>query len=90
MERERHALELTERRVPSEERAAELDRKLRGLHRGMRVSIGYYANQEYWSVSGTVQQIEPIEGFLKVGGQRIPFTDIWDIFPDQPLPFPGE
>ena len=76
-----------ERRELSEERAAELDEKLRALRRGMRVSLAYYADGEYRSLSGLVAQLEPEEGFLKLGGERIPFADISDVFLPQPLPF---
>ena len=79
-----------EKRELSEERAAELDEKLRTLRRGMRVSLAYYANREYCSLSGLVERIEPEEGFLKIGNERIPFADLSDVFLPQPLPFSPE
>ncbi len=79
-----------EKRELAEDRAAELDEKLRALRRGMRVSVGYYAEREYRSVSGPVERIEPVEGFLKIAGERIPFGDISDVFLPQPLPFSPE
>lgn len=79
-----------EKRELSEERAAELDEKLHALRRGMRVSLAYYANREYCSLSGLVERIEPEEGFLKIGNERIPFADISDVFLPQPLPFSPE
>ena len=79
-----------EKRELSEERAAELDEKLRALRRGMRVSLAYYANREYCSLSGLVEQLDPDEGFLKIGGETIPFADLSDVFLPQPLPFSPE
>lgn len=76
-----------EKRELSEDRAAELDEKLRALRRGMRVSLAYYAAGEYRSLSGLVEQLDPDEGFLKIGGETIPFADLSDVFLPQPLPF---
>ena len=88
--RERHALELTERRELPDDSAGELDERLRALRRGMRVSVGYYADGEYRSTSGVAERIDPVQRLLKVGTDWIPFADIPDIFLDRPLPFPEE
>lgn len=90
LEQKLRELNEVEKRELSEDRVAELDEKLRALRKGMRVSVGYYANREYCSVSGLVERIEPTERFLKIGGERICFDDISDIFLNQPLPFPAE
>lgn len=79
-----------EKRELSEDRAAELDEKLHALRRGMRVSLAYYAAGEYRSLSGLVEQLDPDEGFLKIGGETIPFADLSDVFLPQPLPFSPE
>lgn len=86
----RAELDWCERREFSEERAAELDEKLRALRKGMRVSVAYYAGREYQSVSGLVAQLDPEERFLKLGEERISFDDISDIFFPESLPFSPE
>ena len=83
-------LDWCERRVFSEERSAELDDRLHGLRKGMRVSLGYYAGNTYRSISGLIDRIEPTEELLIIGREHIRFADISDIFNEQALPFSPE
>ena len=86
----RAELDRCDRRDFSEEYSAALDEKLHALRKGMRVSVAYYEKREYRSVSGLVAQLDPEEGFLKIGAVRIPFADIADLFLPQSLPFSPE
>lgn len=61
-----------------------LDRKLRSLNRGNRVTVirfqaksGEYG--QYVSVTGTVSRIDTIHGTVIIGNQAIPFRDIAEI-----------
>lgn len=77
----------TDRRLLSEESAAELDGKLRQLRKGMRVSVRYYRDREYHSLSGEVERIEESEGFFRLGGLCIPFQDVEELRFSEELPF---
>jgi hypothetical protein len=89
LEKKRRELDHCGRRELSEESAAELDARLRSLRRGERVSVCFYSGQEYRHVSGSVERLEEAEGLLKLGGVRIPLTDIAELAPAEPCQ-PGE
>ena len=90
IDEKRGELNYCERREFSEEHAAELDEKLHALQVGMRVSVGYYAEREYRSLSGLVKRIDPIEQLLRIGSEQIAFGDIAEIILPQALPFSPE
>lgn len=63
----------------SEERAKELDWKLRMLSRGSVASVVYYSRGEYLKISGMVARIDKTSRILQIVCTKINFDDIWDI-----------
>lgn len=90
LEKKRRELDRCEKRVLSEEIAAELNDCLRALRRGMRVTLRYYCGQEYRCVTGTVDRLEETEGLLYLSSAAIPLSDIAELSPAEPCQFPGD
>lgn len=79
----REALEEKERiivpkRELSEEQKAELDDKLKQIHRMDIVTVEYFQNGEYVQVTGVVSKIDKTSRVLKIVNTSIPFDDISD------------
>ena len=81
IEKKREELEETEPRLLSEDSAAALDKALCALRKGDRVSLLYYQDRRYRTVSGTVERIEETERWLKIGPLHIPFDALEEITP---------
>jgi flagellar motility protein MotE (MotC chaperone) len=87
LEKKRRELDRSERREFSEESAAELNEQLRALQKGTRVTLRYYCDQEYRSLSGTVDRLEVTEGLLKLDSAQVPIADIAEIESAEPCQF---
>ena len=71
---------LTEpRRELSEDEEALLSEKLGKLRRRMTVTVTYYKNGQYVTVTGKVTEWEPVFRRLSVNGVFIPMEDIFEI-----------
>lgn len=82
----RRALEQVERehmRVPkrelSEEMAQQLDQCLNGLKKGDTVTVTYFSQGEYLTVSGTVTSMDRTARLLTVGDVKMPIDDLYRI-----------
>ncbi len=87
LKKKQRELDRRERRELSEESAAELNERLRALQKGTRVTLRYYCDQEYRSLSGTVDRLEVTEGLLKLDSAQIPIADIVEIESAEPCQF---
>ena len=86
LEKKRRELERCEKRTLSEERAAELDERLRALRKGMTVGVCYYDGQTYRRASGRVERLEETEDLLVLDRVRIPLSAIAELsacFPEE-------
>ncbi|MCI9493572.1 MAG: YolD-like family protein [Lachnospiraceae bacterium] len=63
----------------SQEWQAELDDKLRHIHKLDIVTAEYFQNGEYGQVTGEVSKIDIVGRVLKIAGMGIPFDDISDL-----------
>ncbi len=64
----------------SEERKAELDRRLHMLHKGDMVTAEYFQNGVYTKETGRVTKIDKTCRVLKLEEQEIPFDLLSDLF----------
>ena len=87
LEKKRRELDRSERRELSEESAAELNERLRALQKGMRVTLRYYCDQEYRSLTGRVDRLEETEGLLKLDSAQVPIAEIVEIALAEPCQF---
>lgn len=67
------------RKELGEDQIEELNRALSRLSPGDRVSLTYYHGGAYRIRRGTVTKISPEAGFLRIGGDRIPFADLAEL-----------
>ena len=67
------------RRILSEDRLEELDRAASVLKKGSRVTIEYYQDGAYRTVSGQIAGIDPENRLFKISDMDISFGDIYDI-----------
>ena len=63
----------------SEERADELDRKLREIKNGYMVEIVFYNNDEYEKITGLVSRIDAGSRYIKIVNTKVNFDDIFQI-----------
>lgn len=68
------------RRELSEESLEELNRKFLRLTPGDRVEILYYFHGEYRRLSGTFSGVDAVGGKMCVGGEKIAFDNIYDLW----------
>ena len=68
-----------ERRELSEEQSEQLNRKLLSLSDGTYVTVHYYAESMYHSVSGTIADLNRKNRVLDIAGIHISFDDITEI-----------
>ncbi len=68
-----------QRRILTDERAAEIDASLRRLREGDRVTVSFYDGYGYTEISGILSGIDPEEGLLTVSDTDIEFRDIYDV-----------
>lgn len=68
-----------QKRILSEERAAEIDASLRHLNEGDRVTVSYYDGYGYTDISGTADSIDIKDRSLIIDGTVVSFDDIYDI-----------
>lgn len=71
--------ELVPKRELSEEWQAELDNKLRHIHKLDIVTAEYFRNGAYEQVTGEVSKVDLARKVLMVAGMGIPFDDISDL-----------
>lgn len=67
------------KRELSEDEEALLSERLNALSRRMIVTVTYYRNGQYVTVTGTVTEWEPVFRRLSVDGAFIPMEDIFEI-----------
>lgn len=67
------------KRELSEDEEAELSDRLCALRRRMVITVTYYLNRQYVTVTGTVTEWEPVFRRLSVDGTFIPMEDIAEI-----------
>ncbi len=70
--------------ILGEDAQAELDEKLRRLHKGCRVSVVHYCDMEYMDSTGTISKLDTDRRFIVLDKLRINIDDILDVS------FPGE
>ena len=68
-----------QRRILSDERAAEIDASLRQLSEGDSVTVSYYDGYGYTDISGTADNIDIKDRSLSIDGTAVSFDDIYDI-----------
>ena len=79
LELKRRELGLIEKYELSEDAVKALDEKLTALRRGDRVSVRYFLEGEYVTVSGAVTKIDKLERFIRLDGEKIYIDDIIDV-----------
>ena len=67
------------RREMAEDAAAELSEKMSRVQKGSVIKLVFYGKDTYKTVEGTVDNIDFIYRFLKIGGKKIVFDDVADI-----------
>ncbi len=67
------------KREPSEERAAELNEKVRKIRKGDEISVVFYEGDGYVEMTGKVGKIDFVFKFIELCGNTIYFKDIYDI-----------
>ena len=67
------------KRELSEDEEALLSDRLNELRRRMTVTVTYYKNGQYVTVTGTVTEWEPVFRALSVDGVFIPMEDIFEV-----------
>lgn len=68
------------RREISEERAQDLDRKLRQIQKRDMITVIYFCKGEYLKITGILSRIDETARVLTVVNTKIPFSDIYDIY----------
>ena len=68
-----------QRRILSDERAAEINSALRRLNEGDTCTVTYYNGDGYISVSGTVDIMDKKDRSLTISGTAVSFEDIYEI-----------
>jgi len=79
LERKRRELARMEKIELSEEMSQALDEKLRGLAKGCRAAVTWYADGAYQTITGRLDRIEPAGHFLCIGNRRIDFEDLLNV-----------
>lgn len=77
--REKEKIVVPKREI-SEERARDLDRKLRQLRRREMVTVIYFRKGEYLKITGLLSGIDETARTLTVVNTKIAFLDIYDIY----------
>ncbi len=67
------------RKILSEDRKAELDTKLRQIHRKDIITAEYFKDGQYVQVTGEVAKVDERARGIQVAGRFIPFEDISDL-----------
>ena len=67
------------RRLLLEDKLEELNAKALALKKGDYVSILYYSNDDYLTVSGFLSEIDLISRIFVVAGKEIGFDDIYEL-----------
>lgn len=67
------------KRMLSEDEEALLSDRLSKLRRRMTVTVTYYKNGQYITVTGTVTEWEPVFRTLSVDGGFIPMEDVFEV-----------
>ena len=57
----------------------DLNQVLNSLHKNQQITVTYYADYAYQLLTGSVEEINTPEQFLKIGSQKINFADILKI-----------
>ncbi len=76
--REKERLVLPKRQL-LEDQLAKLDETARRLKPGCAVTVVYYREGDYLSVSGTVTGIDPVNKTISLSDRIIPFDDIYEL-----------
>lgn len=71
--------EIAAKRDLSEERKAELDRKLHVLHKGDMITAEYFQNGAYMTETGRVTKIDKAGKILRLEDLEIPFDNVSDL-----------
>ena len=79
LEKKERELSRVEKREPTEERARKINQCLNDMEKGDDITVTYFAQGEYLTVSGTVEAADKAERVLTVGGVKVPFDDLYDI-----------
>jgi len=77
-EREEKVLRV-ERREPDEEESAALNDALIALKKGDRAEIVFFRDGGYFCLEATVSAVDAVGRKLVVGGEKIPFFDLFSI-----------
>ncbi len=64
----------------SEEKKAELNRKLFQIEKNDIINVVYFAKGEYIRIEGMVSRMDRDAGLLKIVNTKIPFSDIYDLW----------
>lgn len=73
-------LTLSPRKKLSDHEEDRLDRLLRQVQKGDRITVQYYLNGEYLTVCGRISLINASQRFMLLGEDTVlPFADIYDI-----------
>ena len=75
--REQESVEVPQR-MPSEEKALWLSRRLQLAHKGKRVEAVYYRKGIYNKISDEVKEVDYIFKTITIGNCKILFSDIFD------------
>lgn len=65
--------------VPGEDRAEELDRKLRSLSEGSFIRVRHYRRRCYVTTEGVVDSIMDYKRKLRIGSEEIKYSDIVEL-----------
>ena len=83
LEKKRRELTRVEKIELSEEMSQALDRMLRSLRRGDFVAVTWYAEGSYRTLTGELENIDPVGHRLCVAGQKVTFDDLLRVEPIQ-------
>lgn len=67
------------RRSLLDDKLEELNSKACALKKGDQISVLYYSEDDYLSVSGSLSEIDPVNRVLSVAGKEIGFDDIYEL-----------
>ena len=68
-----------EKKDVSEEKAQEINEALKTISKGDRITLTYYKNRQYLTVTGVAEKFDLSLKYLEVGSEHITFDDIFEI-----------
>lgn len=71
--------EVVKKRELTSDKIEELNEKIQSIRKGDYLKITFYNKNKYDEITGTLKQIDFVNGFIHISTLKINFDDVYDI-----------